>query len=94
VLNEVVRLTFKDAEIYSVLGFEMDGVNIWILFKIAFIMPLSGLYAWYLTRLMQKHRIDPDQTGTVPVGHTIDARKAGQGPGFAPVERRAAAPSR
>lgn len=59
VLNEVVRQVFVDTEIYPVplLG-EMDGVNIWILFKLAFIMPLSGIYAWFLTRLMQKHRID------------------------------------
>lgn len=58
VANEIVRLTFKDDQIYSLLGFEMDGVNIWILFKIAFIMPLSGLYAWFLTRLMARHHID------------------------------------
>lgn len=59
VLNEVVRQTFIDTQIYDVFGFSMDGVNIWILFKVAFIMPLSGLYAWYLTHLMQKYRIDP-----------------------------------
>ena len=35
----------------------MDGVNVWILFKIALIMPLSALYAYLLTRRMQKHRI-------------------------------------
>lgn len=57
VLNEVVRISFDDHSIYSVLGYEMDGVNVWILFKIAFIMPVSGLYAWWLTRLMQKYRI-------------------------------------
>lgn len=58
IMNEVVRQTFVDTQIYDVFGVQMDGVNIWILFKVAFIMPLSGLYAWYLTRLMQKHRID------------------------------------
>jgi intracellular septation protein len=35
----------------------MDGVNVWILFKIAIIMPMSGIYAWWLTRMMQKYRI-------------------------------------
>jgi intracellular septation protein len=59
IANEAVRLTFHDSTIYNVFGMEMDGVNIWILFKIAFIMPLSGLYAWYLTRVMQKHKL-PD----------------------------------
>jgi intracellular septation protein len=94
VLNEVVRLTFKDSEIYNFLGFEMDGVNIWILFKVAFIMPLSGLYAWYLTRLMQRYRIDPDSAAPVPVGEAIGARKAGPATGLGRLERRAAAPSR
>ena len=66
--NEFVRLTFKDAHIYNVLGMQMDGVGIWIAFKVAIIMPLSGLYAWYLTRLMQRYRIPEDQ-----VGHGGDA---------------------
>ena len=59
--NEFVRLTFKDERIYNVLGMQMDGVGIWIAFKVALIMPLSGLYAWYLTRLMQKYRITEEQ---------------------------------
>jgi intracellular septation protein len=65
VANEVVRLTFKDTEIYSLFGYEMNGVNVWILFKIALIMPLSGVYAWFLTRLMQKHRIADDHPAPV-----------------------------
>ncbi|MCH9765488.1 MAG: septation protein IspZ [Alphaproteobacteria bacterium] len=60
VSNEFVRLTFKDDEIYSLFGYEMDGVNVWILFKIVFIMPLSGIYAWFLTRWMGRHHIDDD----------------------------------
>lgn len=59
VMNEIVRLTFKDTEVYSILGQQLNGVNIWILFKIALIMPLSGLYAWVLTRWMHRHHI-PD----------------------------------
>jgi intracellular septation protein len=59
--NEFVRLTFKDERIYDVLGMQMDGVSIWIAFKIAIIMPLSGFYAWYLTRLMQRYRISEEQ---------------------------------
>jgi intracellular septation protein len=57
ILNEIVRLTFDDHSLYHLFGYEMDGVNVWILFKVAFIMPVSGLYAWWLTRLMQKYRI-------------------------------------
>jgi intracellular septation protein len=57
ILNEFVRLTYEKDQIYSLLGFTMDGVNVWILFKIAIIMPMSGIYAWWLTRMMQKYRI-------------------------------------
>jgi intracellular septation protein len=55
--NEFVRLTFKDEQIYDILGMQMDGVGIWIAFKVALIMPLSGFYAWYLTRAMQRYRV-------------------------------------
>lgn len=59
ILNEVVRQYFVAEQMYSVpaLDMQLSGVNIWILFKIAFIMPLSGLYAWYLTILMQRHKV-------------------------------------
>jgi intracellular septation protein len=70
VANEVVRLTFADDQVYNFLGYQMNGVNIWILFKIAFIMPLSGFYAWLLTRWMHKHRI----TETEPPGPIIAGR--------------------
>jgi intracellular septation protein len=76
ILNEIVRQSFVDTHMYEVplLG-TMDGVNIWILFKIAFIMPISGIYAWYLTRLMQKYRIDPpDPPATGAVAQVADSR--------------------
>jgi len=92
VLNEAVRLTFKDDEIYNLFGFEMDGVNVWILFKVAFIMPMSGLYAWYLTRLMQKYRIEPEPTAPAAASEPIGGHKVGQAPGLARLERRAALP--
>lgn len=57
VANEVVRQSFKDTEMYHLFGVDMNGVNVWILFKVGIIMPVSALYAWWLTRLMQKHRI-------------------------------------
>lgn len=57
--NEYVRITFLDDHIYNVLGHQMSGVNVWILFKIAIVLPVSGIYAWILTRLMQKYRL-PD----------------------------------
>ena len=60
VANEYVRRTFQDEQLYYILGQEMNGVNVWILFKIAIVLPISGLYAWVLSRQMHKHRIsDP-----------------------------------
>lgn len=68
VINEVVRQVFDAKTMYAIpmLG-PMNGVNIWILFKIAFVMPVSGLYAWFLTRLMQPYRIDPPSEHTPAV---------------------------
>ena len=63
VLNEVVRLNFHDRTVYDVLGYPMSGINIWIAFKLLLIMPLSGLFAWVLTRWMARHRIDPPDRG-------------------------------
>ena len=59
VANEYVRQTFKDDQMYQLFGYDLDGVNVWILFKVAFILPLSLLYAWVLTRRLQKYRL-PD----------------------------------
>jgi intracellular septation protein len=87
VANEVVRIVYAPGHTYHLLGMTMDGVNVWILFKIALVMPASGLYAWLLTRLMAKHALpDPERkdvlatavTGT-PVAHkkqTTDATPA------------------
>ncbi|HPG88993.1 MAG TPA: septation protein IspZ [Hyphomicrobium sp.] len=57
VANEYVRLTYKEDHIYDLLGHHMNGVNVWILFKIAIVLPVTGLYAWVLTRRMQKYRL-------------------------------------
>ena len=65
--NEFVRLTFKDEQVYSLLGIETNGVGIWITFKVALIMPLSAAYAWYLTRLMQRYRIPDAKPAPVPM---------------------------
>jgi intracellular septation protein len=70
--NEFVRLTFKDEQIYNILGVQMDGVGIWIAFKVALIMPLSGFYAWYLTRSMQRYRV-PEPKPAVPLPASASA---------------------
>jgi intracellular septation protein len=74
IANEAVRLTFHKESIYCFYEMCMDGVNVWILFKIALIMPLSGLYAWWLTVMMQKHRILNE-----PESANSDAKKGKSG---------------
>ena len=71
--NEAVRLGFKDERVYDLLGLQMDGISIWIAFKVVLIMPLSGLYAYYLTRLMQRYRI-PDEKVPIKVDTAPVAR--------------------
>lgn len=94
--NEAVRLTFKDESVYDILGLQMDGVGIWIAFKIALIMPLSAFYAWYLTRLMQRYRVPEEKvsmeadTEAVPRGHAAEVTNLGRQAPHA-VERIAAA---
>lgn len=76
--NEYVRVTFHQGVTYDILGFEMEGVNVWIMFKIAIIMPATGVYAWIMTRILQRHRLlPPDErkdivataVSGVPVAH-------------------------
>ncbi len=66
IANEFVRLTFKASQIYDFLGYQLDGINVWILFKVAFILPITLLYAWLMTRNLQKYRLpDPSHAGGV-----------------------------
>jgi intracellular septation protein len=59
VANEYVRQTFHGTEMYNMLGHQMSGINIWVFFKIAVVLPVTGLYAWLMTRIMQKYRLPP-----------------------------------
>ena len=54
-----MRRVYVEDHLYQIFGHEMTGVNVWILFKVAIVLPVSGIYAWVLTRLMQKYRL-PD----------------------------------
>lgn len=92
VANELVRINFHQGQTYNILGWTMDGVNVWIMFKVVIIMPASAVYVFLLTRMMHKHRLpDPkEQEGRkdavatavtgVPVAHkkpATDASPAG-----------------
>jgi intracellular septation protein len=55
-INEVVRLGFDDFEMFA-LDRIFTGIDIWILFKIFVIMPLTAAFFWWQVRLMQKYRL-------------------------------------
>jgi len=73
-VNEVVRLGFDDFELFA-LNRMFTGVDIWILFKIFVIMPVTALYFWCQVRLMQKYRLP----GPIPivVGDVVQRPDAG-----------------
>jgi intracellular septation protein len=85
--NEYVRITFHQGQMYNILGMQMEGVNVWIMFKVAIIMPASGVYAWLVTRMLQRHRLPEERKDAVaaaisgvPVSHkkpATDATPAG-----------------
>ena len=55
VANEAVRLGFADAHIIA-LNRVFTGIDIWILFKIFIIMPVTVVFFWWQARLLQKYR--------------------------------------
>jgi intracellular septation protein len=61
VANEVVRLGFDDFEILA-LNHLLTGLDIWILYKIVVLMPLTALYFWWQVLLMQKYRLPTPET--------------------------------
>jgi hypothetical protein len=82
-----VRQSFASHVMYAVPVFgSMDGTSVWALFKILVVMPVSGLYAWFLTRIMGKYRI-PDEVvaqQASPYGHDGKTTADAAGPLRAP----------
>lgn len=54
--NEVVRIGFEHAHFWA-MNRVFTGVDVWILFKLFVVMPLTGLYLWWQVRLLQHHRL-------------------------------------
>lgn len=61
VANEAVRIGFWHSNEYDLIGWHTDGLNIWVLFKVLVVMPVSGLYAYVMTRRLQKYAITEEQ---------------------------------
>ncbi|MEO8650718.1 MAG: septation protein IspZ [Hyphomicrobiaceae bacterium] len=56
VCNEAVRIGFEDTEFWA-MNRLFTGVDVWILFKLFIVMPLTGLYLWWQIRLLQRYRL-------------------------------------
>jgi len=63
VLNEIVRLGCAHTHIFA-LNRVFTGLDIWILFKIFFIMPATGLFFWWQVRGLQQYRL-PEPVGNI-----------------------------
>jgi intracellular septation protein len=77
VANEAVRLGFHDV-VWTFMDKDLDGVQIWILFKVFFIMPAAGLFGWWQTKLLMRYRLPEPQPVLVPVH---DNKMHGPSPG-------------
>ena len=55
IANEGVRLGFAHAHIIAV-NRVFTGIDIWILFKIFVVMPVTVVFFWWQARLLQKYR--------------------------------------
>ncbi len=56
--NEAIRIGFPHSDVFNILGWQTDGLNIWVLFKVFVVMPISGLWAYLMTRALQKYAVD------------------------------------
>lgn len=56
VANEIVRLTCKKIYIVA-LNRVITGIDVWILFKLVLVMPLTALFMWWQVRRMQRYRV-------------------------------------
>lgn len=82
IANEAVRLGFASAHIPTPASImwmlkkpELTGLDIWMIFKLFIVMPLTSLYLIWQVRLMQKYRLPEPAAarGEPSVGTSTDA---------------------
>jgi intracellular septation protein len=56
VVNEAVRLGFASTHFFA-LNRVFTGVDIWILFKLFIVMPVTALFMWWQVHQLQRHRL-------------------------------------
>lgn len=54
--NEAVRLGFEHTQFWA-LNRLFTGVDVWILFKLFIVMPMTALFLWWQVRLLQRYRL-------------------------------------
>jgi len=59
IVNEAVRLGFATTH-FMALNRIFTGVDIWILFKLFVVMPITALFMWWQVQLLQRYRL-PDK---------------------------------
>lgn len=90
-LNEAIRLGFDKDTIYPVAGLTPTGFEIWGAAKLFFVMPFTGLYAFFMTRILQKYSISAEEAKAqeygsgakaAEIGVAIGSQSAGRKPGL------------
>ena len=54
--NEAVRIGFEHTQFWA-LNRLFTGVDVWILFKLFVVMPMTAIYLWWQVRVLQRYRI-------------------------------------
>jgi len=56
IVNEAVRLGFATTH-FMALNRMFTGIDIWILFKLFIVMPVTALFMWWQVHLLQRYRL-------------------------------------
>lgn len=57
-INEIVRQGFNGVQI-TAMNHVLTGIDIWVLFKLFIVMPVTAIFFWWQVRVLQKYRL-PD----------------------------------
>jgi intracellular septation protein len=63
VVNEAVRVGFDGVEILA-MDRVLTGIDIWVLFKLFVVMPITTVFFWWQVRVLQRHRLPDRGAGT------------------------------
>ena len=77
VLNEAIRIGFWYTDKFTFFGQEFTGFDIWGIAKLFFVMPFTGLYAFVMTRVLQKYTISAEEAKAQEYGTGVKAAEIG-----------------